>query len=40
MLSRIVGKHLTEVWKQPVVVENKPGVNGMLGADRVAKART
>jgi tripartite-type tricarboxylate transporter receptor subunit TctC len=38
MLSRIVGKHLTEVWKQPVVVENKPGVNGMLGADLVAKA--
>jgi tripartite-type tricarboxylate transporter receptor subunit TctC len=38
MLARIVGKHLTEVWKQPVIVENKPGVNGMLGADIVAKA--
>lgn len=38
MIARFVGKHLTLAWNQPVVVENKPGVNGMLGADVVAKA--
>jgi tripartite-type tricarboxylate transporter receptor subunit TctC len=38
LLARAVGKHLSDVWKQPVIVENKPGVNGMLGADMVAKA--
>jgi tripartite-type tricarboxylate transporter receptor subunit TctC len=38
LLARSVGKYLTEAWKQPVVVENKPGANGMLGADAVAKA--
>ena len=38
LLARTVGRHLSEVWKQPVIVENKPGVNGLLGADMVAKA--
>jgi tripartite-type tricarboxylate transporter receptor subunit TctC len=38
MLARVIGKHLQEKWGQPVVVENRPGVNGMLGSDIVAKA--
>ena len=38
LLARLVGKYLSDNWKQPVIVENKPGVNGMLGADMVAKA--
>ncbi len=38
LLARAIGRHLSDVWKQPVIVENKPGVNGMLGADMVAKA--
>lgn len=38
LLARIVGRHLSDAWKQPVIVENKPGVNGMIGADMVAKA--
>ena len=38
LLARTIGKHLSDTWKQPVVVENKPGVNGMIGSDLVAKA--
>ena len=38
VLARLVGKYLSDNWKQPVIVENKPGVNGMIGADLVAKA--
>ena len=38
LLARVIGQHLGEKWGQTVVVENKPGVNGMLGSDLVAKA--
>ena len=34
--GRLIGQSLAEMWKQPVVVENKPG--GTLGAEFVAKA--
>jgi tripartite-type tricarboxylate transporter receptor subunit TctC len=38
VLARLVGQKLTESWGQPVVVDNKPGSNGNLGADWVAKS--
>lgn len=38
MLARVVGKHMSEALKAPVIVENKPGANGMLGSSLVAKA--
>ena len=38
MLARLVGKKMAEKWGQPVVVENKPGANGIIGMDLVAKA--
>ena len=38
ILARQIGPKLTEVWGQPVVVENKPGANGNVGADLVAKS--
>lgn len=38
LLARVIGQHLSEKWGQSVVVENKPGVNGMIGSDLVAKA--
>jgi len=38
VLARIIGVKLTEAWGQPVVVENKPGSSGNLGADVVAKS--
>lgn len=38
ILARHIGPKLTEVWNQPVVVENKTGANGNVGADFVAKS--
>ena len=38
ILARQIGPKLTEVWNQPVVVENKTGANGNVGADFVAKS--
>jgi tripartite-type tricarboxylate transporter receptor subunit TctC len=35
-LARIMQPRLTEIWKQPVIVENKPGASGKIGADFVA----
>lgn len=37
-IGRAFAAKVSETLGQPVVVENKPGVNGMLGADAVAKA--
>ena len=39
VLARVIGQKLTERLGQPVIVENKPGVAGTLGADLVAKAK-
>jgi tripartite-type tricarboxylate transporter receptor subunit TctC len=38
ILARAIGPRLSERWKQPVVVENKPGASGNIGTDYVAKA--
>jgi tripartite-type tricarboxylate transporter receptor subunit TctC len=38
ILARTIGVKLTEAWGQPVVVENKAGATGNVGADFVAKA--
>lgn len=38
IIARIVGPKLSARWGQPVVVENKPGASGNLGAQAVAKA--
>ncbi|OGA08816.1 MAG: hypothetical protein A3D95_10550 [Betaproteobacteria bacterium RIFCSPHIGHO2_12_FULL_69_13] len=38
ILARAIGPRLSERWKQPVVVENKPGASGNIGSDFVAKA--
>ncbi len=37
-ISRIIAPRLGELWKQAVIVDNRPGASGNLGADRVAKA--
>lgn len=38
VLARIVGQKLTERWGQPVVVENRSGANGAIGAELVARS--
>ena len=38
LLARIISQKFLEKWGQPVVVDNKPGAGGNLGADFVAKA--
>ena len=37
-LARNIGPSLSEAVKQPVVIENRPGANGSIGAEAVAKA--
>ena len=38
VFARVLGQKLSEQWKQSVVVENRPGAGGNIGADFVAKA--
>ena len=38
IIARSISQQLSESLKQPVIVENKPGANGNLGADFVAKS--
>jgi tripartite-type tricarboxylate transporter receptor subunit TctC len=37
-VARIVGQKLSERWGQQAVVENRPGANGIVGAEVVAKS--
>lgn len=37
-LARILGQKLFEAWGQPVVVDNRPGSGGIIGAETVARA--
>lgn len=38
MISRSIGKHLQDAWHQPVIVENRPGNSGIIGATQVARS--
>lgn len=38
VLARIIGDKLAAKWGQPVLIENRPGMGGSLGAQQVAKA--
>ncbi len=38
LYTRFIGQKLSEILGQPVIVDNRPGANGMIGADIVAKA--
>ena len=37
-VARLLAQHLSSVWKQSVIVDNKPGGNAMLGPTYVAKS--
>jgi tripartite-type tricarboxylate transporter receptor subunit TctC len=39
ILARMLGQKLSEIWGQSIIVENKPGANGNVGADLVAKSQ-
>jgi tripartite-type tricarboxylate transporter receptor subunit TctC len=38
IIARVVGQRMSELMKQPVVIENRGGQGGVLGTDAVAKA--
>ena len=38
LLARVVAQKLTESWKQPVIVDNRPGAGGNVGAEVAARA--
>jgi len=38
IVARTIGQKIGEAWKQPVVVENRAGGNGTIGANAVAKS--
>jgi tripartite-type tricarboxylate transporter receptor subunit TctC len=39
IVSRAVGQKLSEKWGQSVIVDNRVGANGIIGADAVAKSQ-
>ena len=38
ILARALGERMTAAWKQPVVIDNRPGAGGSIGAEAAARA--
>src|SRR5712691_11713188 len=38
IVARVIGQRMSEDWGQPVVIENRPGANTIIGAQAAAKA--
>src|SRR5262249_16140679 len=38
IVARIIGERMSKDWGQPVVIDNRPGANTVIGAQAVAKA--
>jgi tripartite-type tricarboxylate transporter receptor subunit TctC len=38
VVARALGERASQVLKQPVIIDNKPGANGMIGTEAVARA--
>src|SRR5262249_37301711 len=37
ILMRVIAQRMSEIWAQPVVIENQPGANTVIAAARVVK---
>ena len=38
IVARVMGPKLTEIWNQPVVIENRPGASGVIGTEAAARS--
>jgi tripartite-type tricarboxylate transporter receptor subunit TctC len=38
LVARVVGLKMSDAWSQQVVIDNRPGANGMIGSEIVARA--
>ena len=38
IFARMLGNHLSTLWKQPVIIENKPGASGQIAMEQLLKA--
>ncbi|MBC7609840.1 MAG: tripartite tricarboxylate transporter substrate binding protein [Polaromonas sp.] len=38
VIARLMGERLSQIWGQPVVVDNKPGANGSIAVDLVVRS--
>jgi len=38
VVGRLIGAQLTEAWGQQIIIDNRPGANGMLGTEIAAKS--
>ena len=38
IVGRLIAQKLSEVWQQPVIIDNKPGANTLIGTEYVAKS--
>ena len=38
ILARALGERMTAAWKQPVVIDNRPGAGGSIGAEAAARS--
>lgn len=38
LVARSIAQHMSEAWKQPVIVSNRPGASGNIGAEAVVRS--